>query len=380
MPSNDVMLKIAKMKFLPPVKTNEEIAEILVADRVLKSPNTKKVKELIEKTGEWLIDEQQKLETFRANDNSEEKSLAKKLCETFGLLDARVVPGGKPMRKGYASLARHTAAAAEYIDEAINELEDTDEGAHVLVSGGETILQIVSSLPERGRPGTTFYSAAITERGRKTMAVAHIGPETNTTIAWSRSGKFPLRLCYGTAAPYEIDEDRFHAMKTNERHKYICEQINREITQLCDNQSIRDILDDTDENVNFAIAGLGLLKPTELDTQSGGDYAHRISMNYLLHRYGVDLDTLQKQGAIGDINYAMFDANGKGRPEWRFFITPGEGTDHLGPSFYRRMVERNQKVVVTLGARKESLILPAMQAKLFNVLITDAYTAQRLLA
>jgi DNA-binding transcriptional regulator LsrR (DeoR family) len=378
MPSKEVMLRIARMKFVHPVSTNEEIAEALFRDGVLKTASTKRVKELIEQAGQWLMREQERLEEIEHND-TEERSLAQKLCDTFPLIDARVVPGGEPTEEGHAPLHPHAKAAAVYFDEVVGEAEDTGDELVVAVSGGETILDMVTSLPDLKRPKVHYYSAAVIGRGRQTLGVAHVAPETNATIAWSRSGKLPGHLCYGTADPYRFDEDRARMTTGAERHEYARRLIASEVERLCRNKSIRDVLEDMSENINMSIAGLGLLLPTALDSKFSGEYVNRISMNYLLHRLGIDLNILAAEGAVGDINYAMFDRKGSGNQAWRFFITAGEGTAHSGPSFYHRLVARGKKVMVIAGVRKEAVLLPAMNARLFNVLVTDSYTANRLL-
>jgi hypothetical protein len=75
----------------------------------------------------------------------------------------------------------------------------------------------------------------------------------------------------------------------------------------------------------------------------------------------------------------MFDRKGRGNPRWNFFAMPGEGTPYSGVEFYRRLVDQGKRVIVIAGARKWDALVPAINARLFNVLITDAHTAHRLL-
>jgi DNA-binding transcriptional regulator LsrR (DeoR family) len=103
-------------------------------------------------------------------------------------------------------------------------------------------------------------------------------------------------------------------------------------------------------------------------------------MTGLLKALGVDLDILVSQKAVGDISYNLFDDKGQGRPEWQFFITAGHGSKHTGVDFYRHLVEQGRKVIVMAGIRKEAALRVGLNARLFNVLITDVHTTQRLLA
>jgi hypothetical protein len=101
---------------------------------------------------------------------------------------------------------------------------------------------------------------------------------------------------------------------------------------------------------------------------------------FRLKPLGIQPDLLMDEGAVGDIAYNIFDANGKGHHDWSFFLTVGDHSAHHGVEFYRNLVRQKRPVIVMAGTRKESVLRHALEAKPLNVLITDAVTAQRLLS
>jgi DNA-binding transcriptional regulator LsrR (DeoR family) len=374
----DLLLRVAKLSF-EERKNNTEIADILLQDKILESKSTAghHVQELVEEAGRWLMQEHARLAAINATATPEHK-LAADLCRKFGLLDARVVPGGDlHASTEYVSLMKKYAqAAADYFDDVANEAEEHAEELHVLVSGGQPILDMVSSLIDRKRPNVHYYAAAMIGRGSMTWA-PHVGSETNATVAWSRSGRLPRHLCYGTVPPYDIAQDDLDAISDKQRrHEFGRDAIGRQMRNLASSRYVTDTLNMMNDKVNMAFAGLGIPHASRVEAA----HIERLTMTGLLKPFGIDPELLAKEGAVGDISYCLFDQKGQGRPSWKFFITAGEGTDHEGVDFYRQLVADGKKVIVIGGTRKEAALKPGVEAKLFNVLITDAFTAKGLLA
>jgi len=378
MSSRELMVKVARMSHESHMK-NQEIADQLFQEKLLPSRNAKKVQEIIDEAGAWLLQEHERLAALEHAETTE-RQLAASLCDKYGLLDARVVSGGETQTPPeYAALLRkYGRVAADYFDEIASAAEDEGEKLHVGVGGGQTVLDFVSSLDERKRPNVSYYALALIGRGSQTT-MSHVGPETNTTIAWSRSGRLPRHLFYGTVQPFAIGPADFRDLNRKERHNYARELIDKQLNDLKEQDNIRSILEDMNKYINMAIAGVGLVQPTGIDAEHGGSHVERLAMTGLLKPLGIDLELLTQEGAFGELCYSLFDAKGSGDPRWRFFLSAGDGSKHSGVDFYRHLVEERRRVIVCAGPRKEEQIRTALSAKLFNVLITDAYTANRLL-
>ena len=113
------------------------------------------------------------------------------------------------------------------------------------------------------------------------------------------------------------------------------------------------------EKVTLALVGVGALEPSALVASSGNTFSRE------------ELESLQKEGAVGDICFRFYDANGrevKGAFSGRVI---GIGLEML------RRVPRS--VALCGGKRKFAAILGALRGRWVNTLITDQYTAQRLI-
>jgi DNA-binding transcriptional regulator LsrR (DeoR family) len=112
------------------------------------------------------------------------------------------------------------------------------------------------------------------------------------------------------------------------------------------------------EKVTLALVGVGALEPSALVASSGNTFSR------------TELEDLQKSGAVGDICFCFYDANGhkvRGALEGRVI---GIDLESL------RRVQRS--VALCGGKKKLPAILGALRGKWINTLITDQYTAQRL--
>lgn len=378
MASQELLLRVAKLKF-EDGSNNSEIAEILLNDGTLETESTaqRKVGELVEEAGQWLLDRHKLLASMEMNDTLEH-NLAKELCSKYRLLDARVVPGGEihsPLDY-VALLKKYARAAADYFDAYASAAEDQGKQLHVSVSGGQPILDMVSSLTDRKRTNVFYYATGLVGRGSRPQS-PHVGSEANATVAWARSGRLPNHLYYATIQPYEIWPDDLHDPDKQKRHDTCRKMLLEQMHELADSEYVKEVLEEIHGRINVAFAGLGIPHASGVDVDYGMAHVERLTMTGLLKPLGIDLGLLVAEGAVGDFSYILFDKDGKTRDSWSFFITAGY-PDPL--DFYQTMVEKREPVIAIAGVRKEAAIVPALKARLLNVLITDAVTAEKLLA
>ena len=113
------------------------------------------------------------------------------------------------------------------------------------------------------------------------------------------------------------------------------------------------------DQVSLALVGIGAVEPSELLAESGNIFSDE------------ELDILRNEGAVGDILLHFFDENG----------------EPVDTSLNNRVVSMSlpqlQKVDSAVGVaggrRKQEAILGALRGRLINILITDCYTANRLI-
>jgi DNA-binding transcriptional regulator LsrR (DeoR family) len=110
--------------------------------------------------------------------------------------------------------------------------------------------------------------------------------------------------------------------------------------------------------ITLALVGVGALEPSTLVASSGNTFSR------------TELEDLQKSGAIGDICFCFYDADGREVRSALDGRVIGIDLESL------RRVQRS--VAICGGKKKFPAILGAVRGKWFNTLITDQYTAQRL--
>lgn len=110
--------------------------------------------------------------------------------------------------------------------------------------------------------------------------------------------------------------------------------------------------------VTLALVGIGAVEPSELLAVSGNIFSNE------------ELDMLRNKGAVGDILLRFFNVSGQ----------PVENSlDHRVVSMTLPQLRQvGRSVGVAGGKRKFNAILGALRGGLINVLITDCFTAQRL--
>jgi DNA-binding transcriptional regulator LsrR (DeoR family) len=112
-------------------------------------------------------------------------------------------------------------------------------------------------------------------------------------------------------------------------------------------------------SLTMALVGIGSLEPSPLLRQSGNALAD------------ADIELLRNAGAVGDVCFRFFDADGN-------LVESGVDDRVIGISA-DQLRDIPRRVAIAGGARKHAALLAALRGKWINVLITDAAEARRLL-
>ena len=373
-PEPSVLLKAARL-----YATHEKYGDI--AKAVNKKPRD--ARWIMEQSMEWLLEQQGRLARMERVETVQDRLEEKVITRFPHLRKVQIVAAGKIRSAAqYAALVRQWGViAADYLDRLAEDAERLDAPLHVGLSGGETILEIVTNLLDRNRPDVHFHALALIGRGQL-LESFHVGPETNTTIAWSRSGRFRGTCHYGTVSPHDT---ALKSLSPDERR----EQVAADLKEFAGNASIKRVICGM-ENLDIAFGGLGLADPRVTNANYAGRDVDRLTMTGLLKPIGIDPNELTSEGAIGDLGCCLFNDEGGDQPKdargktlseerWRFFLTAGHYSQHPGLKFYRNMVDEKRAVVVIAGVNKEPAIRAALRGKLFNHWITDDLTVRSIL-
>jgi DNA-binding transcriptional regulator LsrR (DeoR family) len=121
---------------------------------------------------------------------------------------------------------------------------------------------------------------------------------------------------------------------------------------------VRDVISLFDE-VSTALVGIGAIEPSKLLAASGNIFpAH-------------ELELLRNKGAVGDVLLRFFD--GWGKP------VSTSLNERVVSMRLDQLAKVDRSIGVAGGARKYAAILGALRGGWINVLITDQFTARRLL-
>jgi DNA-binding transcriptional regulator LsrR (DeoR family) len=112
------------------------------------------------------------------------------------------------------------------------------------------------------------------------------------------------------------------------------------------------------EKITLALVGIGALEPSTLVASSGNVFSEE------------ELNSVQKQGAVGDICLRFYDAKGQ--------AVRGPLDDRVIGMTLGGLRKVQRSVAVCGGKRKFHAILGAVRGKWINTLVTDQYTAERL--
>ncbi len=237
---------------------------------------------------------------------------------------------------------------AQYFDE----LVDQHPGIKIGISGGNTIYAMIQALSRRERNMTTFPTALI---GRGPLIPEHIDPMVLLSVLREKSGANPPRAYHVTLLPFEKGTRPV--------------EVRAEYERLKKHQKVKEVWAGM-QDVEAVFASVGAIHPSAEYVRKRGR-----TLLTLLSDLGIDEARLEKQGAVGDISYALFDEDGRTRsPDWDFFMT-------LGVDFFRKMAGKypQRRVVLIAGQYKESSLRACLRGALCNVLITDTSTAEKLL-
>ena len=127
---------------------------------------------------------------------------------------------------------------------------------------------------------------------------------------------------------------------------------------LLNDSSIREVIESFDE-ITLALVGVGSVEPSPLLASSGNIFSDE------------ELDMLREHGAVGDILYRFFDAEGHPVQTPLDYRVTGMDLDQL------KKVKR--VVGIAGGERKLAAIHGALNGGLINTLITDRFTAEQLI-
>ncbi len=267
--------------------------------------------------------------------------LQEQLRHKFELAEAIVVPSDKDITILLQNLSQ---ATAEYFEKYVS------DGAKVAVGGGHLTYRMIDRLTDKKRE-IDIYPTAIIGRGPD---VAHIDPIVLVTLLWAKSGQQHRRAHYVTLTPpvensttNEVAEHYKALLKDNEKLATLMRRI---------------------ETVDYVFCSIGSL-------DSNQDYVtavNKTSQN-LLDEMKLNKEALRNAGAIGDIAYSYFDADGKTKKDWSIF--PSIGINNL----QKLSKSTNKRVVVTVGGYKIDSLRAVLKGGLCNTIITDAEAAKRVL-
>lgn len=113
------------------------------------------------------------------------------------------------------------------------------------------------------------------------------------------------------------------------------------------------------DQVTTALVGIGALEPSKLLAESGNIFSP------------IELDSLKTSGAVGDILLRFFDASGK--------VVKNSLDKRVISMSLKQLRQVDRSIGVAGGRRKYKAVLAALRGQWINILITDCYTAQRLM-
>jgi DNA-binding transcriptional regulator LsrR (DeoR family) len=260
------------------------------------------------------------------------------------LQEAIVVPSEQKPQVQRQSLGK---AAALYFEAKV-----TEGVTHFALGGGWTLLEMALAVPERERE-ITLCPAGLLGRGPK---IELIDPAVIVHLLWGKcvrkSDRTPCATAYcATVLPFEESAS--------------LEAIRQENAQFLSRSKVREVHDQM-RAAEVLLAGVGSLVDREYQN------ANPLTLAKMVSEMGKPMEQLRQEGAVGDLAYAFFDAYGRTRPEWDFFIS-------IGINDLRRMAARQDKRVVAIGAWfKVDAVRAVLIGELCNALIIDERAATEL--
>jgi deoxyribonucleoside regulator len=263
---------------------------------------------------------------------SDHDKLEAELRERFELHAVKVVDFSDDYEHLLKNLGRGGAALFE-------EICQIRWGARVGLGGGITLHEVVEALDTKPRQ-IELYPMALVGRGPE---LEHVDSVFLVTALYFKSR--PAAKAFVVGVP-PLPQSRLKAQKFTADLLTEVDEV-REVYQ-----AARD--------VEVAFVGLGTLPPER-------------GMLKEFDKVGLDLKTLKGKGAVGIMNYNYFDHYGAQIGE--YFLT-------VSLEDLRDMSRNAEKKVVLVagGLHKFEAIKVSLATKMFNVLVTDHRTAQKLAA
>lgn len=256
------------------------------------------------------------------------------LVRRFGLRDAVVVASGG---RGDIKEELGMAAAAYFEKVAAN-------GVHVGLSCGYTLYQTIRALHERRFRDLVLYPLS----AESTLKLVDLFP--NTLVGMMAAKYRPPVTAYALPIQNRVSTD----------------QIRRERHRLLRDPEVRRIFAGA-RNVHIALVGIGTI-----GEQTPG-------FCKLAESYGLSPKRLRKLGAVGEINYQPFDAQGRivDRPELRALMHRVLSVDG---DRLRALSRRPDRYVIAVagGKAKIDAVRGALRGRFMNVLVTDEDVASAL--
>jgi deoxyribonucleoside regulator len=263
---------------------------------------------------------------------SDYDKLEAEICDRFGLHAVKVVDFSDDYEHLLKNLGRGGAAVFE-------EICQIRWGARVGVGGGVTLYEVVEALETKPRQ-IELYPLALVGRGSE---LEHVDSVFLVTALYFKSR--PAAKAFVVGVP-PLPQSRLKAQKFTADLLTEVDEV-REVYQ-----AARD--------VEVAFVGLGTLPPDR-------------GMLKEFVKVGLDLKTLKGQGAVGIMNYNYFDPYGEQIGEYFLTVSIQDLKD------MSRNAEK-KVVLVAGGLHKFEAIQVALRTRMFNVLVTDHRTAQKLVA
>jgi DNA-binding transcriptional regulator LsrR (DeoR family) len=303
-----------------------------------------------------------RIQIFESADSSLGQSIQMKyphLRKTF------IARGGQiRTAEQFGLLLRQWAVLASDYFEELAERHPGGQPLHVAVGGGKHILEFTNAVPDRNRENVYVSISALVGRGRLPKSATQIDPIVNASVLWTHCGYLPGHCEYATVSPYVSTRPGATGR----------EAVRIELGKVEANRTVRQVIEGMD-NIDVLFGAIGVVDAGNVDPS----IHDCLTISNLLHSV-VTPDQLRKEGAAGSFSYCFFDRRGRQHEGWRFWLTAGHYSDNnWGIEFYKDMVRREKKVIAFGGPFALNEVKIALEAKIFNVWVTDEYTVRQIL-
>jgi DNA-binding transcriptional regulator LsrR (DeoR family) len=352
-PSTSEMLQVARL-FYKDNKSKKEISGALGP-----SVDTRKVTNILKHAQEKGV---VRIYIYE----SPETALSEAVQTKYPHLKKVLIAAGGEIKtaKEYAEIEKRWGViAADYFDELVGN-QPRGKRFHVAVAGGKQILEFANSVPDMERDDVYIHVPALVGRGRLPKSSTHIDPIMNASVLWTHCGSLAGHSEYATVSAY------LPAQRPGPEGKKI---VQTELAKVENNDTIRQVVLAMDE-IEVIFGAISIVDAGEHEPA----LRDKLTINSLLDSQ-ITPRQLQKEGAIGAFSYCFFDKAGVQKPELRFWLTAGHGArKYWGIEFFKKMVQDGKLVVAFGGPFCLPAIKVALEAKIFNVWITDEHTARQI--